>query len=255
MALPNPFCPAVAAGRLRHFAGRDACDIAGLGERWIDLFLELGLVRGPGDLLRLRRDQLAGLPGWGEKSADNLVASLGRARERPWAAKIFALGLPGVGTATAATLAGRFATIGALRAATAPELCALPDIGEAVAGDILGFFASPAGAALVDDLDGAGFWREREDAPPPPAPGSTRLSGQTFVLTGTLAALTRAEAKRSLEALGAKVTGSVSRKTTAVVAGAEPGGKLDDAVRLGVPVLDEAGLQRLLAGGEVDRAG
>jgi DNA ligase (NAD+) len=252
---PNPFCPAVAAGRLRHFVGRDACDITGLGERGIDLFLELGLVRGPADLLRLRRDQLAGLPGWGEKSADKLIASLGRARERPWAAKIFALGLPGVGTATAATLAGRFATIDALRAATAPELCALPDIGAVVAAEIGNFLASPEGAALLDDLAAAGFWKAREDVPPPPAPGSTPLAGQTYVLTGTLTALTRAEVKRSLEALGAKVTGSVSRKTTAVVAGADPGGKLDEAVRLGVPVLDEAALRRLLAGGEGDHAG
>jgi DNA ligase (NAD+) len=245
----------VAAGRLRHFVGRDACDITGLGERGIDLFLELGLVRGPADLLRLRRDQLAGLPGWGEKSADKLIASLGRARERPWAAKIFALGLPGVGTATAATLAGRFATLAALRAATAPELCALPDIGAVVAAEISNFLASPEGTSLLDDLAAAGFWKAREDVPPPPAPGSTPLAGQTYVLTGTLAALTRAEVKRSLEALGAKVTGSVSRKTTAVVAGADPGGKLDDAVRLGVPVLDETGLRRLLAGGEGDHAG
>ncbi|MHB8079831.1 MAG: helix-hairpin-helix domain-containing protein, partial [Candidatus Krumholzibacteriia bacterium] len=252
---PNPFCPAGAAGRLRHFAGRDACDITGLGERAIDLLLELGLARGPADLLRLRREQLAGLPGWGGKSAANLVASIARSRERPWAAKIFALGLPGVGTATAATLAARFPTIAALRAATAAELCALPDIGEVVARDIGGFFTSPEGTALVDELAAAGFWKAREDAPPPPAPGASPLAGRTYVLTGTLPGLTRAEVKRALEARGARVTGSVSRRTTAVVAGDEPGGKLDDAVRLGVPVLDEAGLRRLLAGGEGDHAG
>ncbi len=245
---PNRLCPAVAAGRLRHFAGRDACDIAGLGERWIDLFLEKDFVRGPADLFRLRRDALAALPGWGEKSADNLLAALRRAPDRPWAAKIFALGIPQVGTSTAATLARAFANIADLRAAAADDLKALSDIGDVVAEAIVNFFQNPETAALVDALDEAGFWKEREAAPEAgEAALPQTLAGRTYVLTGALATRTRAEAKREIEARGGKVTSSVSRKTTAVVAGTDPGSKLDEARRLDVPVLDEAAFERLLA--------
>jgi DNA ligase (NAD+) len=210
-------------------------------------------VRGPADLLRLRPEQISVLPGWGERSAQNLLAALGRAADRPWAAKIFALGIPSVGVATAMTLARRFPDIAALRAATKEELAELRDIGKGqdekgVAHEILAFFAAPEGAALVDDLRAAGFWKAREEVPAAPPPGATPLAGRIYVLTGTLMELTRAEAKRALEALGAKVTASVSRRTSGVVAGDEPGSKLDDAVRLGVPVLDETALRRLLAG-------
>lgn len=245
---PNHRCPAVAAGRLRHFAGRDACDIAGLGERWVELFLEHGLIKEPADLFRLDRDDVAALPGWGAKSADNLLAALARAKQRPWAARIFALGIPGVGAATAGVLAARFSSIAALRAATADQLQALPDIGEIVAREITEFFVTPEGGRLVDDLARVGFWQATEAAPPTPPAESAVLAGRTYVLTGTLLQSTRAEAKKALEARGAKVTSSVSRRTSAVIVGADPGSKLEEARRLGVPILDEDGLQRLLRG-------
>ena len=246
----NPLCPAVMAGRLRHFAGREACDIEGLGGRSVDLFLERGLVRGPGDLFRLEREALAALPGWGEKSADRLLAGLEQARHRPWAAKIFALGIPQVGTSTARTLAGRFPDIDALLAATPGQMAELPDIGPVVAEAVAGFLGSEAGRVLVADLRDAGFFLDREDVPATgaDAPQEGYFAGGSFVLTGTLEALTRSEAKRAVEARGGKVAGSVSKKTTAVVAGQKPGSKLDKARELGVEVLDEAAFLARLAG-------
>ncbi len=245
---PNAACPAVAAGRLRHFAGRQACDIAGLGERSVVQLLQAGLARGPADLFRLRREQLAALPGWGEKSADNLLAAIARAPDRPWAAKIYALGIPSVGVATALTLARRYPRLDALRAATPEDLAGLADIGPVVGQAIAGFLRSPEGAALVGELEAVRFWKEREDAPAPEGPPpSGFFSGRSFVLTGSLAGLTRAEAKRAIEARGGKVTSAVSRKTGALIAGRDPGSKLDEARRLSVPILDEDAFLSLLA--------
>ncbi len=252
----NPRCPAVMAGRLRHFAARDACDIDGLGGRWIDLFLELGLVRGPADLFALRREALAALPGWGEKSADRLLAGLERARRRPWAAKVFALGIPQVGVSTALTLARHYHGIDALAAATPAQLADLPDIGPVVGEQVCGFFAGDEGRELVASLRAAGFFLEQEDLPPaPPAPGDNWFAGRTFVLTGTLESLTRAEARTAIEALGGKVAGSVSRATHVVVAGAKAGSKLDKARELGVEVVDEAGFRERLDAGRGGGAG
>lgn len=244
----NALCPAVTAGRLRHFAGRDACDIDGLGGRWIDLFLELGLVKGPADLFSLQREALAQLPGWGGKSADRLLAGLERAKARPWAAKVFALGIPQVGVSTALTLARHYPDIDALAAATAAQLGDLPDIGPVVGEQVSGFFAGPDGAALVAALREVGFFLEKEDLPPPlPVAGQTWFAGRTFVLTGTLEAMTRSEARAAIEALGGKVAGSISRATHVLVAGAKAGSKLDKARELGVEVVDEAGFRERLA--------
>lgn len=252
----NPSCPAVMAGRLRHFAGRDACDIDGLGGRWIDLFLERGLVRRPADLFALDRDTLAGLPGWGAKSADRLLAGLARARSRPWAAKIFALGIPQVGVATALTLARNYPNIEALSGATPGALADLPDIGPIVGEQVCGFFRAEDGRDLVASLRAAGFFLEREELPPPPvAAGDTWFSGRTFVLTGTLATMTRAEARTAIEALGGKVSGSVSRATDVLVAGAKAGSKLDKARELGLEVVDEDAFVAQLALERGDAAG
>jgi DNA ligase (NAD+) len=235
---PNNLCPAATTGRLRHFAGRNACDIEGLGERWIDLFVELEMVREPGDLFRLRREQIVGLPGWGERSADNLLAAVARARSRPWANKIFALGIPNIGITTATTLACNYPNLAALSAAGPEDLAELPDIGPVVAASVTSFFAREETARLIAGLQEAGFFKETEDAPPPPVQGAG-FAGQTFVLTGTLAGMTRPEAKRALESQGGKVTGSVSRKTTAVIVGDKPGSKLQEAQRLGIPIWRE----------------
>ena len=235
------------AGRLRHFVGRDACDIEGLGGRSLELFLELDLIAGPADLFRLGREQLVSLPGWGEKSADKLLANLAEVPRRPWAAKIFALGIPQVGVTTAVTLARRYANIDELSAADAEDLAELADIGPVVAESVHDFLTGPAGRRLVDDLREVSFFRTQEDQPAPEPRGEGWFAGKVFVLTGTLADMTRTEAKQQIERRGGKVTGSVSGKTDVVLAGAKAGSKLAKAEQLGIEVIDETKFQQLLA--------
>jgi DNA ligase (NAD+) len=246
----NAFCPAVLAGRLRHFASRQACDVEGLGGRSIDQFLELGWVRSPGDLFRLDRAALAALPGWGEKSADGLLRSLAQVPQRPWAAKLHALGITSVGISTALTLARGFANLDALAAATPEDLQGLPDIGPVVARDIVAWFALPATRAVLDDLRAAGFFLAQEQQPAPAPVAEGVFAGRTFVLTGTLAGLAREEAAERIVTRGGKVTGSVSKKTDVVVAGEKAGSKLEKARALGVEVWDEATLMQRLADDE-----
>jgi DNA ligase (NAD+) len=252
----NLFCPAIVAGKLRHFASRNACDIDGLGGRSIDLFLELGMIKGPADLFRLRREALAVLPGWGEKSADRLLAGLEAARQRPWQAKIFALGIPQVGVSTALTLARRYLDIDALAAADPEELADLDDIGPVVGTVVVDFFAGDGGGQLVDSLKEVGFFLEQEDVPADQSalPGDNWFAGKTFVITGTIEAMTRDEAKARVTALGGKVTGSVSKKTNVLIAGEKAGSKLEKATALGIEILDEpAFLARLDEAGPDDQ--
>jgi DNA ligase (NAD+) len=245
----NPHCPAVVSGRLRHFASRNACDIEGLGGRSIDLFLELGLIAGPGDLFRLERIALSDLPGWGEKSADRLLLGLEQARHRPWSAKIFSLGIPQVGVSTALTLARHHVGIDALSAASAEDLADLPDIGPIVGETVVAFLSSGGGADLIADLKAAGFFLEEEILPPLEIvrEGETWFAGKVFVLTGTLQQMKRNEAKTAIQNLGGKVTGSVSKRTDVLVAGEKAGSKLTKAEQLGVRVIEEAELVELLA--------
>ncbi|RKZ17743.1 DNA ligase (NAD(+)) LigA, partial [bacterium] len=244
----NPLCPAVLSGRLRLFASRDACDIDGLGGRSIDMFVAEELVAGPADLFRLPRATLAALPGWGEKSADRLLAGLARVPDRPWEARIFALGIPQVGVNTARTLATHHASVASMVATTAEDLADLPDIGPVVGAAIEAFFASDGGQHLVAQLSKVGFFQEREEQPPPPArEGEGWFAGRTFVLTGTLEGMTRSDAKRAIEKRGGKVSGSVSRRTHVVVAGARAGGKLDKARKLGLEIADEEAFAARLA--------
>ncbi len=245
----NPLCPAVVAGRLRHFASRNACDIEGLGGRSIDLFLELGMISGPADLFSLPHSALAALPGWGEKSADRLLAGLHQAKRRPWSAKIFSLGIPQVGVSTALTLARHYPNIELLVQANAEDLADLPDIGPIVGETVVSFLASQEGAGLVDDLKQAGFFLAEELLPPPERDlvGETWFAGKVFVLTGTLQNMKRADAKAAIERLGGKVTGSVSKRTDALVAGEKSGSKLAKAETLEIEVLDEEKFQELLA--------
>lgn len=247
----NPLCPAQVAGRLRLFVGRDAADIEGLGVRGIAQLLEAGLVRGLPDLFRLDATVLAELPGWGETSARALVTAAAAAPERPWAAKIFSLGIPGVGVTTARALAGAFPHIDALAAAADADLAALYGVGPEMAADIREFLGSPAGRELVQDLKDVGYLLAREEVGASVEEvGESWFQGRTVVLTGTLEGWSRRDAKQLIERRGGKVAGSVSRKTDAVVAGASAGSKLERARELGVRVLDEAAFARVLDGEE-----
>ncbi len=251
----NPLCPAQVAGRLKHFVGREAADIEGLGVRGIAQLLEAGLIDGLPDLFRLRADALAPLPGWGETSAASLVEAAERAKDRDWPAKIFALGIRMVGVTTARSLAARYRNIDELAAVDAETMVAdgVEGVGVDVAEAVAGFFRDPRGRALVEELRAVGFLRSEEHAPErEEAPEGTWFEGRKVVLTGAFETWSRSDAKKLVEARGGKVTGSVSGKTDAVIVGADPGSKLDKARDLGVLVLDEAAFARLLEGGSPD---
>lgn len=238
------FCPAQRREAIKHFASRKAMAIDGLGEKWIELLLEHKLVDHVDGLFHLTVPQLLTLPRMGEKSAQNLVNALAAAKNTTLPRFLYALGIREVGEVTAAGLAAYFGNLDALNAATLDELQAVPDVGPVVAQHVFTFLRQPHNQEVIRNLIAAGVhW--------PPIAAVTQdalpLSGKTYVLTGTLDSMTRDEAGERLKALGAKVSGSVSSKTTAVIAGAEAGSKLTKAQALGVPVLDEAGLQHLLS--------
>ena len=237
------FCPAQRKQALLHFAQRRALDIEGLGEKLVEQLVDAGLVRTPADLFKLGLGTLAALERMADKSARNVLAALERARHTTLERFIYALGIRHVGETTAKDLARHFGSFDALLAADEAGLLEVTDVGPVVAASIARFFAQPHNREVIEQLRAAGVtWKE--GAPQRRAAGA--LAGKTFVLTGTLPSWTRDEAKDRLEAAGAKVSGSVSKKTDYVVAGDEAGSKLDKARELGVTVLDEAGLRRLL---------
>ncbi|MFO7588791.1 MAG: NAD-dependent DNA ligase LigA [Gemmatimonadota bacterium] len=240
---PNSFgCPAQLVGRIQHFGSRHALDIEGLGEETAKLLVEQGLVRTVPDLFGLQVEQLTPLEGFAETSARNLVNAIDAARRTELARFLHGLGIPEVGVAVARDLAAHFGSMEALRAADEERLQQVPGVGPVMAGRIVGFFAEPHNAGNLDRLLAE---MEELTAPARPAAGGA-LAGMTFVFTGALASLSRDDAKRRVEALGAKATGSVSRKTDYVVAGEDPGSKLEKAQELGVTVLDEIGFLDLL---------
>ena len=241
---PNLDCPAQLKNNLLHLASRGALDVDGLGEKLVDQLVERGLVKRVSDLFDLTAEKLAGLDRMGEKSAANLAAALQRARDTSFARFLIALGIRHVGEGVAELLAAHFGDLDPLLSATAEEIDAVPGIGSTIAESVARFFADPRNAAEVKRLRERGV---RWTAASPRRRGEGPLAGRTFVLTGTLPNLTREEAKARIEDAGGRVTGSVSKKTSYVVAGAEPGSKLAKAEELGVPVLDEAGLEALLA--------
>jgi DNA ligase (NAD+) len=236
-------CRAQRQEGIRHFASRRALDIEGLGDKLVEQLVENDLVKSPADIFTLTVAQLAGLERMGEKSAANLHAAIAKSCATTLPRFLFALGIRDVGEATALALAQHFATLEALAAATPEQIEEVPDVGPVVAGHVAVFFASKAHAAVIARLRELGVhW------PPLPARVSTaaRLSGQTWVVTGTLSAMSREQATAALVELGAKVAGSVSKKTAGVVVGTDAGSKLKKAQELGIPVLDEAGFLELL---------
>ena len=242
----GPACPAQRRGRLLHWAARSAMDITGLGDAVVEQLVAAGRVKDPADLYGLSVDELAALERMGKKSAANLVAGIEASKDRPLDRFVHALGIRHVGTTTARALARAFGTLDALAAAGVEELEAVPDVGPVVAESVHRWFDDAAGRDLLARLKAGGV------APPPFATpardaASTPWTGLTFVLTGTLAGRTRVEAGNEIEARGGTVAGSVSKKTSFVVAGEEAGSKLDKAKDLGVPVLDEAAFDAALA--------
>lgn len=237
----NPDCPPRIVNRLAHFAGREAMDIDGFSEKTAELLAEQGIIRDAADMMALTEDRLVGLPLFKDKRIENLISAIQKSKNRPLDAFLFALGIPNVGRKTARDLAQAFGSLPALRAATEEELTAIPDVGGIVAKSITDFFASEKGGDLVDRLLAAGCTPTWESVTLGDA-----FAGKTVVLTGTLASMGRKAAGDLIVAHGGKVTGSVSKKTDYVVAGEEAGSKLDKALKLGVPVLDEAAFLAML---------
>jgi DNA ligase (NAD+) len=239
------YCPAQRKQAILHFAQRRALDIEGLGERLVDQLVDGGLVRTLPDFYRLDLAQLVALERYGEKSATNLLERLDKSKRTTLARFLYGLGIRHVGETTAKDLAAHFGSIDRLMNASVEDLLEVADVGPVVAQSIRTFFDQPHNREVVGQLRAVGVhWPEHAGAPARAA--DRPLAGKTFVLTGTLPALTREEATELIEAAGAKVTGSVSKKTDYVVAGEEAGSKLAKAQALGTPVLDEEGLRRLL---------
>jgi DNA ligase (NAD+) len=244
---PNSFgCPAQLVGRIQHFGSRQALDIEGLGEETAKLLVERGLVGVVPDLFDLRPEQLTPLEGFAETSATNLVNAIDAARTTELSRFLHGLGIPEVGVAVARDLAAHFGSMEALREAGEETLQEVPGVGPVMAGRIVEFFAEPHNAENLDRL--MAEMRELRAPPRPTSEGG--LTGKTFVFTGGLSAMSRDEGKRRVEALGARATGSVSKKTDYVVAGEDPGSKLEKAKELGVTVLDEAAFLELLEDAE-----
>ncbi len=230
------YCAAQRKEALKHFASRKALDIDGLGEKLIVQLVDLDWVESPAALFHLTVEQLKSLPRMGEKSATNLVNALETAKSTTLARFIYALGIREVGEATAANLANHFGTLDAIQAAELEALEAVNDVGPIVAAHVHTFFRQPHNQETIAALIEAGItWQEAEVTQ-----GPTPLEGQTWVLTGSLESMTRDEGKARLQALGAKVAGSVSKKTTCLVAGEAAGSKLTKAEQMGVEVVDEA---------------
>jgi len=238
----NADCPALLRETLLHFGSRGVMNIEGLGEAAVGQLLEQGLVRSVADLYKLTEEQLVGLERFAEKSARTLLEEIARSKKAGLARVLMGLGIRFVGERTAELLAQEFGSIDALIAASAEDLERVEEVGPRISQSILEFFTRPANLALVQALRDAGVDMTAEKKV-----RSTQLAGHTFVLTGTLPTLTRDEAKRRIEAAGGKTAGTVSKKTSYVVAGEEAGSKLDKAIELKVPVLDEAGLLAMLA--------
>lgn len=235
-------CPAQLLRTISHFASRDAMDIEGLGEAVVEALVNAGLIHTPGDLYFLKAEDIAALERMGKKSAQNLIHAIERSKGQDLSRLLYAFGIRQVGAKAGKILAARFGSLDALAAASEEELTAVEDVGEITARSLREWLESPQSKHLVERLREAGV-----NFSTTLAPVGNALAGQTFVLTGELSRFTRKEATEKLEALGAKVSGSVSKKTSYVVAGEAAGSKLKKANELGIPVLSEDDLVALLA--------
>ena len=228
--------------RLKHFAGRDAMDIDTFSEKTAQQLVDAGLIQEADQLYSLKREDLCALDRFGEKKADNLIAAIEKSKDCKLSAFIYAIGIPNIGTKTARDLADRYPDMDALRRAPREELVQMDDVGDIVADSIAGFFEDENNVRLVDALLAAGVSPRR----PQIVDASGALAGMTVVVTGTLAHFSRAEAEEAVRMAGGKAAGSVSKKTSLVVAGEAAGSKLDKANALGVRVIDEAEFMRML---------
>ncbi len=238
---PNLACPAQVVGRLIHFAGRGAMDIEHLGEKTVGALVERGYLDDPGDMFHLTAEQIAELPGFKDKSITNLASAIDGAKRRPIDRLLYGLGILHLGGTGAKALADAFGSIDAITQASEEDIAAVEGIGPVIAASVREFFDRPQTKGLIDKLARAGVQlaEERKQVTGP-------LLGKTFVITGTLDKWSREEAKALIESRGGKVAGSVSKKTDYLVAGEAAGSKLDRAQQLGVEIVDESGLERLL---------
>ena len=239
------YCSAQRAEALKHFVSRKAIDIEGLGAKLIEQLVATEHIKTPADIFQLKLEELAEMDRMGNKSAENLITSIEASRATTLTRFLYALGIREVGEATAAALASYFGKLKGIVDATEEELLAVPDVGPVVASRIRSFFDESHNREVIGALQDYGVhWTETE---PQQKPADGPLSGKTFVLTGSLASMTRDEAKQQIQALGGKVTGTVSKKTNFVVFGDKPGSKLAKAQTLEVTTLDEAAFNALLA--------
>ncbi len=237
---PNPSCPAQLSRSITHFASKNAMDIEGLGPQVVDLLLNSGLISGITDLYRIKAEDVAGLDRMGDKSASNLISSIEASKSRGLERLLYALGVRQVGEVAAEEIARKMRTVENLFAATYEDFIAIPDIGDITAKELLDFFSDEETKRLIFDLSELGV-----DTNAKSEERSEKLSGMTFVLTGTLPTMTRDEASAMIKKQGGKVSGSVSKKTNYVVAGEEAGSKLTKAKELGVEIIDEEYLIRM----------
>jgi len=245
-------CPAQLVRRIEHFVSRGAMDIAGLGEKQAQLFVERGLVKDVADLYKLDAAVFEGMEGFGEKKISNLLTAIAESKNRPLSRLITGLGIRFVGEVAALALAAAFGSLDALASATAEQITAIDGIGPAVANSVAQFFSLPANQALVQKLRDVGV---QTTGQPAAARAGDGLSGRTFVLTGSLPNLTREQAEELIKSHGGKVTGSVTKKTSYLLAGEAAGSKLAKATELKVPILDEAGLLALIGSAPVGAPG
>ena len=238
----NPHCPAVEKEKIIHFASRDAMNIDGLGPSIVESLIAYKLIATVADLYKLTEEQLVTMERMGKKSAQNLLKAIEESKTRGLGRLLFALGIRLIGAKAGRTIAEHFPTMEALQAATAETLTAVSEIGPTMADSLVAYFKEPYNLELIAALREVGVVMAEEQV----EPSGTELEGETIVLTGTLESMGRKEAGELLAAHGAKITGSVSKKTTIVIAGAEAGSKLTKAESLGIRVMDETEFLELI---------